>query len=627
MKPGCSDTKTSSKNRKELPILPSETDAAKGIRDSRAAWWRAGALIGLNLLMIGHFIQWRITGSTVSPIEPSEAMHTLQTGAVNAGFIFFVLAITATLIFGRFVCGWACHIVALQDFCAWLLEKIGVRPRPFRSRLLIYVPLCFALYMFVWPTVLRYFSKPPSEPLIPQFTSHLITSDFWATFPPFWVAVPFLFVCGFVTVYFLGMKGFCTYGCPYGGFFGLADKVAPGRIRVTDACNECGHCTATCTSNVIVHSEVKKYGMVVDPGCMKCMDCVSVCPNDALYFGFGKPALAVKKEGSRNYSLTWLEEIGLMAIFIFSLFAVWDVYQLVPMLMAIGIAIVSAFVGWKTYRILSIPDTAFGRSALRVKSKTTAYGWVFLAFAAVWFGFVTHSGWVRYHERAGALAFSNIQIPDELALADSDPQQWLSAVEKANVANGASHFHDAVDLGIFTNRQAVSKFAWLEYLNGDTERALELLKRSAELDTDTQRALNLYYRGAILNRLGRTDEATADLKAAIAERSDLLAASEELGESMWRKGDRDEAIKIWRDAANRNSTRPIAGTFLAAALPADAADAKQYSDIAAKATPNDPYFHWMLGLRLQGLGLGQAAERHFAQAAKLNPAFQLRRKR
>ena len=22
------------------------------------------------------------------------------------------------------------------------------------------------------------------------------------------------------------------------------------------------------------------YGMVVDPGCMKCMDCVSVCPND-----------------------------------------------------------------------------------------------------------------------------------------------------------------------------------------------------------------------------------------------------------------------------------------------------------------------------------------------------------
>ena len=80
------------------------------------------------------------------------------------------------------------------------------------------------------------------------------------------VAVPFLFVCGFMTVYFLGSKGFCTYACPYGGFFALADKVAPGKIRVTDACNQCGHCTAVCTSNVRVHAEVKAYGMVVDPG-------------------------------------------------------------------------------------------------------------------------------------------------------------------------------------------------------------------------------------------------------------------------------------------------------------------------------------------------------------------------
>ena len=32
--------------------------------------------------------------------------NTLQQGTINAGFIFFVLAILATLIFGRFVCGW-----------------------------------------------------------------------------------------------------------------------------------------------------------------------------------------------------------------------------------------------------------------------------------------------------------------------------------------------------------------------------------------------------------------------------------------------------------------------------------------------------------------------------------------
>src|SRR4029453_12361217 len=139
--------------------------------------------------------------------------------------------------------------------------------------------------------------------------SELVRADFWATFPQSaWIIVPFLLVCGFATVYFLGSKGFCTYGCPYGGFFAPLDKLATGRILVTDACEGCGHCTAVCTSNVRVHEEVREYGMVVDPGCMKCMDCVSVCPNDALYFGFAKPAIvkgpAKNKAPKKVYDLS-----------------------------------------------------------------------------------------------------------------------------------------------------------------------------------------------------------------------------------------------------------------------------------------------------------------------------------
>ncbi|MGH7938884.1 MAG: hypothetical protein ACREFG_10280, partial [Chthoniobacterales bacterium] len=36
------------------------------VRKSRTAPWRAGALILLNLFMVAHLIQWRITGRTVS---------------------------------------------------------------------------------------------------------------------------------------------------------------------------------------------------------------------------------------------------------------------------------------------------------------------------------------------------------------------------------------------------------------------------------------------------------------------------------------------------------------------------------------------------------------------------------
>ena len=306
-------------------------------------------------------------------------MHTLQKGFINAGFIFFTLAILATLIFGRFVCGWGCHILALQDFCGWMLKKAGLTPKPFRSRLLIYVPLIAALYMFVWPTAYRLFARPSSEPLFPTFTNHLVTSNFWETFPSVAVAIPFLFICGFLTVYFLGQKGFCTYACPYGGFFSLADKLSPWKIRVTDACNQCGHCTATCTSNVLVHAEVKHYKAVVDPGCMKCMDCISVCPNDALYFGFGKPTVAIPQSKAipRNYSLTWPEEILGAAVFLGSFLAARAVYALVPFLMALGCASVTTFLVLKTWRLFRAKEVFFHRFKLKVSGRIQKLGWAF----------------------------------------------------------------------------------------------------------------------------------------------------------------------------------------------------------------------------------------------------------
>src|SRR5262252_4814324 len=97
MKSGCTSKKSEKKRSIELPVLKNspgrKPDQEAAIGHSRASLWRAGALIALTLLMIAHVIQWRLMGQTVSPIEPSETMHTLQRGAVNAGFIFFSLAI------------------------------------------------------------------------------------------------------------------------------------------------------------------------------------------------------------------------------------------------------------------------------------------------------------------------------------------------------------------------------------------------------------------------------------------------------------------------------------------------------------------------------------------------------
>lgn len=642
MKSGCESREIKAQRSIPLPVLKNSPDQKSGIGKSKTSRWRAAALVTLTLLMIAHVIQWRLMGRTISPIEPSEAMATLQQGAVNAGFIFFSLAILATLIFGRYVCGWGCHIVALQDLCAWALKKVGLKPKPFRSRLLIYVPLIVALYMFVWPTVYRVFAKPANEPLIPQFTNHLVTTDFWGTFPSVAVAIPFLFICGFVTVYFLGSKGFCTYACPYGGVFVLADKFAPGKIRVTDACNQCGHCTATCMANVQVHAEVAQYGMVIDPGCMKHMDCISVCPNDALYFGFGKPSIAigsnprvsaaapfanVEKPVARNYSLTWPEEIVAATVFLVSFLAVWDVYQLVPMLMALGIASITTFLALRTLRLFRGKDISFYRYSLKSAGVIQRAGWVFLGFALMWISLNAHSGWVRYHERAGGIAFQNIQIPDELALARPDPSQWLSPGDRANIAEGKAHLYAAFDGGFLVNNTALPKLAWLEYLSGSTDQAVKLLGLATKHQEGQGKALSFYYRGAILNRLGRYDEALTSLDQALAERPDLVTALEERGESLWKLGRREEAVSAWTEAVRGNPDLPIANNLLAGATAplGNAEAAAVYEKQADKATPDDALFHYMIGLRLENVGMYALAEKHFARAIQLNPQLRARR--
>ena len=144
------------------------------IRRSRAGRWRAGVLIAIHLVVAAHVAHWLIAGRTMTPVEPSEAMALARDGVVNAGLVFFAVAALATAVFGRWFCGWACHLVALQDLCRWLLEKAGIRPQPLRSRLLAWVPVAAFIYMFLWPAAWRLWqggSSSRSRPSGPRRTS------------------------------------------------------------------------------------------------------------------------------------------------------------------------------------------------------------------------------------------------------------------------------------------------------------------------------------------------------------------------------------------------------------------------------------------------------------------------
>ena len=381
---------------------------------TKAGRRRAVVLLMVNLLMVAHLIQWLIAGTTISPIEPSEAMETLEVGVINAGAIMFLLAFISTLIFGRFFCGWLCHMVALQDLCAYMMNRIGIRPKPFRSRMLVYFPFALGMYMFVWPTFKRLALAPmlksmqidwPSwlKPVesISHYSTELIVDDFWATMPPWPIAVVFLFICGFACVYFLGAKGFCTYGCPYAGFFKPMDKVAPVRVRVDDNCQQCGYCTSVCTSNVRVSDEVRDFGMVVDAGCMKTLDCISACPNDALSLGFGKMALGAspispdtyiqsQEKKSRRYDMSVGEELFASAVFLWFFFATRGLLDAVPMLMAGGLAAIGAMLVMTSVKLLRKPNARLYSITLKSSGKLKPAGALMILIAI---GFLLGSAW------------------------------------------------------------------------------------------------------------------------------------------------------------------------------------------------------------------------------------------
>jgi polyferredoxin/tetratricopeptide (TPR) repeat protein len=490
------------------------------VRPSKRGRWRALSLLLVYALVALHVAHWLATGSTLTPVEPSEAMQTLGSKALlNAGFIFFVLLIGSTLVFGRFFCGWACHIVALQDLCTWILRRLKIHVKPFRSRLLIFVPLLAAIYMFVLPTVVRLMSGGSRDPLRTHFT----TENFWDRFPSWPIALLTFAVCGFLVVYLLGNKGFCTYGCPYGGIFGVVDQLAPGKIRVTDACEGCGHCTATCTSNVRVHEEVRTFGMVVDPGCMKCMDCIDVCPKDALYYGFGAPSAAKGRPRSeprpQPFDFTWPEELGMAAIFAATVIVLAGLYDRVPLLLALGLSGIGAYVLLTAARMSYVSNLRLSRHLLRREGKATRAGSVFVCAAAVWAVFLIHSGVVKWMIFEGTDAVGRGDARRGIELLTEGVE--LSLVPMGRIEAGIADAHEALG----DHAEAEKHYA----------RAVALAPRYA--DGRVKLARYMADRGA-------RDEAIAQLQEAVRIDPETPQAAGDLAELLLAAGRGDDAARI-----------------------------------------------------------------------------------
>jgi tetratricopeptide (TPR) repeat protein/ferredoxin len=531
-------------------------------------------------------------------------MYTLELGFVNCGFIFFAIALAGTAVFGRFFCGWGCHIVALQDFCAWIMKKIGVRPKPFRSRFLAYAPLAAAFYMFGLPSVLRLVSAGGSR-TFPGFSNHLMTSSLWATFPgPVFGALTFV-TCGFAAVYFLGAKGFCTYGCPYGALFGGLDYAAPGRIVVNDDCEQCGHCTATCTSNVRVHEEVRLYRMVVDPGCMKCMDCVSVCPKGALRFSFAPPALTKRSaiaRHARRYDLSFAEELLLVIVGLVATLAFRDLYNGPPLLMSIGLGGITAFLALKLFHLVRDPAVRVQNLELKSAGRLRTPGRWFAGLTVLWLVFTSHSAFAQWHRAWGRHYLDQTEVSRADGLSGAFRAKTYSDRHRRALSETFRHFQLADRWGLTGVVEVKTGLAWCYVLRGDlaqagrkAQEAVALAPNEAALRqnlVDIERAgapapEERFQRGSTLAEAGKFDEAAVELKAAVDGAPDSAPARFNYGGVLRRLGRNQEAV--------------------------------EQLEAARRLTPDDPEVLIELGLAYQATGANDRAVAAFKRAVEIDP--------
>lgn len=601
-----------------LPVVHGQSAA---IRPSRMGPRRALVLIGVHVLMIAHFCQWLITGRTVSPVEPSEAMYTLNHGHLNAGFLFFVAAIAITAILGRFFCGWGCHFVAYQDLCAWIMKKLGVKPKPFRSRLLVLAPLALALYMFVWPTAYRL----AAGVAFPPVTNHLITGEFWATFPGPVVGVLTVLFAGMSIVYFLGSKGFCTYACPYGGFFGVADRMAPGRIRVTDNCEHCGHCTSVCTSNVRVHEEVALYGMVVDPGCMKCMDCVSVCPNDALYFGFSDSRTESRQVEARParkptpYDFSLGQEFAMAATGLAALFALRGLYDQIPLLLAMGLAAITGFLAVKAYGLVKDANVRLQNLQLKRGGIWTRAGLLFGAFTVLWLFLVVHSGLVQFAAWRGTTHLRALQLGDDIWQPGANWWNRADADSRARHASATEWFRHADRYGLGETTECLNGLAWLAVAENKPTEAADFLQRIIERipeRPEPRRAMALLHLKA-----NRPQEAESALREALVADPAYAVARLELVGLLTGQGRNDEVATLFTEAMNQSPHDPTWPVQLARRhlQSAQLAEADQVLTAAIQRMPRDAELHMVMGAVRLAQGRTNEGKASLEQAIALAP--------
>ena len=191
--------------------------------------------------------------------------------------VWMLLAtVPATVLVGRFFCGFFCSFGAVQDLL-WLgshrLRALfpGKRNLKKADRIFRFAKYAVLFYfiIFIWSGVTAVKTAGPW-----QVFGQYVSFGHWPGLKPLLSVGGVLLLFIFIGSLFV-QRFFCRYFCPMGAIYSLISQTSFLKIdKPREECGKCHLCTSKCTMGM----DLTKKDRIAGGECISCQKCVSWCP-------------------------------------------------------------------------------------------------------------------------------------------------------------------------------------------------------------------------------------------------------------------------------------------------------------------------------------------------------------
>ena len=193
-----------------------------------------------------------------------------------------VATVPATVLVGRFFCGFFCSFGAVQDLLWFGSHRLralfpGKRNQKKADRIFRFAKYAVLFYfiIFVWSGVTAVKTAG-----LWQVFGQYVSFGHWPGLKPLLSVGGILLLVIFIGSLFV-QRFFCRYFCPMGAIYSLISQTS--FLKIDKPRKECGKCHL-CTSKCTMGMDLTKKDRIAGGECISCQKCVSWCPKGNVHF-------------------------------------------------------------------------------------------------------------------------------------------------------------------------------------------------------------------------------------------------------------------------------------------------------------------------------------------------------